>query len=144
MARPSQYKPEYTEQTYKFCLLGATDEDLANFFEVTTTTIDNWKNKKPEFLGAIKRGKEIADAEVGKSLYQRANGYEHKEDKIFLHEGETTIVETTKHYPPDPVSMIFWLKNRQAQKWRDRKEVDLGNDITINVKREKLPPIDER
>ena len=33
------------------------DERLAEFFNVTTATIDNWMKKHPKFFGTIKRGK---------------------------------------------------------------------------------------
>lgn len=122
--RPTKYKPEYAELAYKFCLLGATDADLARFFEVEEKTVNNWKKEYPEFLQSIKRGKELADAEIAQKLYHRAKGYEHEEDKIFQYEGEPVIVPTTKHYPPDTTAAIFWLKNRQPQKWRDRQEVE--------------------
>ena len=62
------------------------------------------------------------DKQVERALFERACGYKHPEDKIFCHEGEITIQPTIKHYPPDPVSMIFWLKNRQKDKWRDKVE----------------------
>jgi hypothetical protein len=71
-------------------------------------------------------GRDIADANVGKSLYDRAMGYSHPEDKIFVHNGETIIVPTTKHYPPDTASAIFWLKNRQPAKWRDTQNIELS------------------
>jgi len=29
--RPTNYHPEYAEQAYKLCLLGATDEQLGDF-----------------------------------------------------------------------------------------------------------------
>ena len=37
------------------------------------------------------------------------------------------IVKTKliKHYPPDSTAMIFWLKNRQKEKWRDKHDVGL-------------------
>lgn len=38
--RPSGYKPEYAEQARKLCLLGATDQEIADFFEVTPTEDD--------------------------------------------------------------------------------------------------------
>lgn len=31
--RPTKYKEEYTDQAYKLCLLGATDKEMADFFE---------------------------------------------------------------------------------------------------------------
>lgn len=126
--RPTAYKDEYADQAYKLCLLGATDEDLAKFFEVTERTINTWKTKQPEFLQSIKRGKDIADANVADRLYQRAMGYEHAEDKIFQYEGQPVIVPTTKFYPPDTAAGIFWLKNRQRGKWRDKIDHEHGGE----------------
>lgn len=57
VGRPTYFKEEYVELAYKYCLLGATDKDLAQFFEVTETTINNWKNDHPEFFESIKKGK---------------------------------------------------------------------------------------
>ncbi|WKA26362.1 hypothetical protein [Bradyrhizobium roseum] len=45
--RPSDFKPEYIVQTVKLCRLGTTDEELAAFFDKSTTTIDNWKKAHP-------------------------------------------------------------------------------------------------
>lgn len=125
--RPSDYDPENTpRQANKACLMGATDADLADFFDVSETTINNWKNEHPEFLESIKEGKQIADSNVAKSLYQRANGYEHPEVHVSNYQGEITLTPLTKRYPPDTTAGIFWLKNRQSGKWRDRKQTEIS------------------
>jgi hypothetical protein len=129
--RPTNYKSEYNELAYKFCLLGAIDKDLAGFFDVSEQTINSWKQKHPQFLESIKRGKNIADANVANSLYQRATGYEHPEDEIFNNKGEPMIVPTVKRYPPEPTAAIFWLKNRQPKLWRDKQEVEISKSIPI-------------
>ena len=77
--RPTKYKEEYNEHAYKLCLLGYIDEDLAKFFEVDVSTINNWKIEYPKFFESIKSGKEVADANVAESLYKRANGFRYKE-----------------------------------------------------------------
>ena len=98
----SKYDDRYVQLAYNYCLLGATDEDLANFFDVTETTINNWKHAHPTFLESIKRGKHEADATVASSLYHRANGFSHKETKIATYEGRITdTLEVDKHYAPD-------------------------------------------
>lgn len=123
--RPSDYKDEYTELAYNYCLLGATDADLGNFFGVSETTINNWKKDHPEFLESLKRGKQQADAQVAKSLFQRATGYSHPETKIATTEGRITdSQEFEKHYAPDPTAAIFWLKNRQPELWRDKQQTE--------------------
>lgn len=128
MARPTRYKAEYAEQALKLCRLGATDVELADFFEVAESTLNNWKKAHPGFLESIKRGKVLSDAEVADKLFKRATGYEHPEDDIRAVNGEIVITPTTKHYPPDTGAAIFWLKNRQSAKWRDKQEAEQSGD----------------
>lgn len=120
MARPSRYKAEYAEQAEKLCRLGATDRELADFFGVTEQTVNNWKRDHPEFFESLKRGKVLADAEVADKLFKRATGYSHPAVKIFNDQGTPLEVPYTEHYPPDTTAAIFWLKNRQKDKWRDK------------------------
>lgn len=50
--RPTDYRPEYAEHARKLCLLGATDKDLADWFEVVESTVNLWKLAHPEFSAA--------------------------------------------------------------------------------------------
>ena len=130
MARPTLYKAEYAKQAYELALLGLTDEEMSRIFDVDVRTIDNWKKAHPLFFQALKQGKEIADAQVTKSLYQRALGYEHQAVKIVADAktGAEHTVEYTERYPPDTTACIFWLKNRQRAKWRDRVDQTVTGD----------------
>ena len=129
--RPTKYKAAYNGQVYKLCLLGATDKEIADFFEVTESTINLWKETYLHFSESIKKGKDKADTEIARSLFERAKGYSHKEDKIFNENGEPLIVTTIKHYPPDSTAIIFWLKNRQPKKWRDKTDIEHSGEIKI-------------
>lgn len=122
--RPTDYRPEYATQAEKLCRLGATDVDLADFFEVNTTTIWRWSQKYEEFCNALKLGKEAADDRVERSLYARANGYTHDAVKIFMPAGaeQPVYAPYREHVPPDTTACIFWLKNRRKGDWRDRVE----------------------
>lgn len=137
MARPTKYEEAYAEQARKLCLLGHTDAELAEFFEVSESTINNWKHEHPEFLESIKKGKAVADGDVVDRLYQRAMGYVAPDLDIRVI--ENSIVETPflKHYPPDTTAAIFWLKNRQPKVWRDKQEVEQTGEmgLTVNIKR---------
>lgn len=128
MGRPTKYLPEYAEQVESLCLLGLTDKEIAASFGVTETTINNWKNQFIEFFEALKRGKHVADAAVASALYSRALGYSHPEDDIRSVGGEIVITPTIKHYPPDTTAAIFWLKNRQPAKWRDKPPEEQPDD----------------
>lgn len=122
--RPTQYRPEHPDLARKFCMLGATNDDLAMLLEVAGSTIDKWIAEIPEFSGAVKAGREIADANVAEKLYQRATGYSHHAVKILVADGVPVQVPYTEHYPPDATSMIFWLKNRRRTDWREKVEVE--------------------
>jgi hypothetical protein len=128
--RPTDYRPEFAEQAKILCEAGATDADLADEFGVTVQTLRNWRRNHPAFFAAIKLNKPIADAEVERSLYERATGYTRESVKIFCgKDGEVTQVKFLEHVPPDPTAMIFWLKNRQPDIWRDRRETEVtGKD----------------
>lgn len=132
MARLSVFREEYIKQAYRLSLLGATDKEMADFFGVCEKTFNLWKKKNPELLQSIKRGKDEADSRVAKSLYRRATGYERDEVElkvVSLGNNQGSIVKEVpiiKHYPPDTTACIFWLKNRQKEKWRDKQEVEVG------------------
>lgn len=138
LGRPTKYKEEYNELVYNYCLLGAIDEELASFLDVHVSTIHQWKLDYPDFSDSIKRGKEQADAKVAMALYHRATGYEHADVDIKVIDGQVVQTPLVKRYPPDPTSMIFWLKNRQSSKWREKREfieIDDDKEVTINVVR---------
>lgn len=124
VGRPTSYKPEYCEQAYKLCLLGADDKRIADFFDIAESTLNNWKIEYPEFMESLKNGKEVADAAIAASLYHRAKGYSHEAVKIFNDQGRPLEVPYTEHYPPDTTAAIFWLKNRQPKQWRDKQDID--------------------
>jgi hypothetical protein len=124
------------EEVQKLAALGLTDVEIGRWFNLSERTINYYK-KDPVFLAVLKKGKAEADLEVKRALYKRATGYSHEDVHIATYEGATIITPITKHYPPDPTSMIFWLKNREPDRWRDRREQELnitGKPITqINV-----------
>lgn len=122
--RPTKFRPEFSAQAAKLCALGATNEQLADFFEVAERTIDQWLADQPEFSRTVKQAKLDLDTRVERSLFERATGYSHPDVHFSDYKGEVTATPTTKHYPPDPTSMIFWLKNRQPGRWRDKVDVE--------------------
>lgn len=125
--RPTSFQAEFIEQAEKLCALGATDLEIADFFDITVTTLNRWKSSYPDFCAAIKNAKEIADERVERSLYHRAIGYTFPAEKISVNsQGNVTRVPYREHVPPDTTAAIFWLKNRRKAEWRDRHEVEVG------------------
>lgn len=127
VGRPSKYLPElHCKQVTELCLLGLTDEEIARVFDISVATLNNWKKDYPEFLEAMRDGKEKADARVASRLYQRAMGYEHADTDIRV--VDKSIVETPiiKIYPPDTRAAEFWLKNRQPSRFRERTVTEVS------------------
>lgn len=131
--RPTKYETRLNKQAEKLCKLGATDKEMADFFDIAESTLNLWKIEHTKFSESIKKGKIFADANVAESLYKRATGYTHPEIDVKVIDGKVVLTPLTKHYPPDTASIIFWLKNRQKKKWRDKIETGFtdgeGNDI---------------
>jgi len=147
------YKPEYADLAYKYALLGATNERMAQFFDVALRTFMYWQAHYPEFKDAIRRGREMADAEIAHSLYQRAKGYRYTEE-YYSRKQEATVT-VTKELPADPNAAAMWLRKRQRDTWGDHLDgvpqmnplqpgqVPAG--ITINfVEAPRLPSPDEQ
>lgn len=117
--RPSKLTAEIALNIFLLGRKGLTDAEIAQVVGVDERTINNWK-KSPEFFQSLKEAKEQADAIIERSLFERAAGYEHSETKVFVHEGKIITKDITKHVPPDPACIIFWLKNRNPDRWREK------------------------
>lgn len=139
--RPTKFLPEYIEQARKLCMLGATDQEIADFFEVEVRTIYRWKAEHDEFCQSLKAGKEVADERVERSLFQKAIGYEQEEVKIFMPAGaeDPVYAPFRAKVAPDTTAAIFWLKNRRPDLWRDKQQTELtgagGGPIKSEVTR---------
>lgn len=130
--RPTKYKSEYVQIAGELCKQkGYTDKNLAAHFKVSETQLYVWKQKYPEFAEAIKKGKDSHDTEIVEScLLKRAKGYSFEETTKELRKDEEGVEQlvivkiVTKHMPSSDVSKIFWLKNRNPDRWSDKKEID--------------------
>lgn len=102
---------------------GLTDEQIAGNMGVSRSTLNSWKDRYPDILDALKKGKEIVDRQVENALLKRALGYEYEEIKEKYEFGELSErTVTKKQVAPDTTAQIFWLKNRKPKDWRDKQE----------------------
>lgn len=127
--RPTDFDDSYIQLAYEWCLLGATDEKLAEVFECDVATLNRWKLANTDFCASIKKGKGYADTQVAKALYTKATGYTKTEEKLFMYQGDAFKEEVDVYYPPDSTSMIFWLKNRQRMLWRDGHDINHSGSV---------------
>lgn len=87
---------------------GLTDEDIAANMGIVKSTLYEWKKKYPNLSNALKINKDVADRRVENALYEKALA------------GDTT-------------AMIFWLKNRKPDAWRDKRELEHSGNIGIST-----------
>lgn len=136
--RDSLYDPSMNEQARKLALLGLTDDQVAAFFEVSPSTIDNWKRQYPAFLCSLNQGKIIADANVADSLYRRATGEViFVEKRVKDKDGNYEIVRLSQQVPADPGAAKLWLTNRRPADWRDKQEVKHSGAVQMGTKEQR-------
>jgi hypothetical protein len=128
---PSKYKRSFVKQAQKLAELGATDVEVAEFFDINIATVYRWKHTYKEFCDALRVGKEKADDRVEASLYKKAVGYTFESEKIFNNQGEIVRASTTEFVQPDTSSAIFWLKNRRPDDWRDRVDYEHSGSVDL-------------
>lgn len=129
--RPSDFKDEFVTQAEKLCRLGATDIELADFFDVDVRTIYRWAQSRVAFCQALKAGKDACDDRVERALYNRAIGYSHDAVKIFMPANAVSPVYApyVEHVAPDVGAASLWLRNRRGDVWRDKREVNHSGAI---------------
>lgn len=130
--RPTKYDPTFHPKWgRKLAMLGLTNPELAEFFEVATSTFISWMSEHEEFGEAVRGGKLPADADVAIGLYQSAVGAKWEEEAAYRIGDEIKIVKLQRAAPPNATAAIMWLKNRQKHLWRDNQglqQVDKNGD----------------
>lgn len=132
-----KYNKEVKERIILLAEEGYTNNEICKKIKINKTTLYDWLNKDSNFSDSLKKAKQVVDETVEAKLYKRAMGYKYKETTRELSNLTKSLVISkvvTKEMPPDVTAQIFWLKNRQPQKWRDKTFVEQEGDAAIRVK----------
>lgn len=120
--RPGKYtewlKPEKLILVQGWKMDGLSDADIAKNMGITETTLYDWKKRFPEFSKALKMSSDIADRIIENALFQKAKS-------------------------GNLGAMIFWLKNRKPDVWRETKASEEEKELT-RLQAEKLKAEIER
>lgn len=122
------YPSDAPERAYRLALLGLTNKEIGVAFGIAVETVDDWMAAYPDFRAAIYAGRELADAEVVRALFQKAVGYEHDEMITATYQGDFIDKVVTKKYAPDTAACIYWLNNRrrrQKEPWTNSQKMEL-------------------
>lgn len=88
---------------------GLTDEQMAKKMGINVATLYRWQNQFCEICEAIKKGRAPIDYEVENKLLELCRA-------------------------GDKTAIIFWLKNRRPDLWKDRRDKDENTDKAIVIK----------
>lgn len=122
---------------------GRTDRQIASALGVSERTLNRWK-ADPDFMSALREGKNEADEQVLWGLYARAVGFSYweiteelvRDGRVHSAEGAGKAADTSagmkmaitkrvrKVVAPDSVAALWWLRNRRPTEWRDRRNDD--------------------
>ncbi len=124
VGRPSKFNndlaPKAAAALYKE---GKTIQELADIFEVGTTTIYRWLETYPELRARIKEGKDQIDDQVEATFFKRAMGLVVKERRqVLTPKGDIETLTTEKELPPDMTAILKWLGARRPGKWGERAQ----------------------
>lgn len=129
---------------------GLTEKQIAeDKMGISERTLSRWKNEHKAILSALKKGKEFPDREVEGALRKRAVGYDYEETETFIEiddkgKEHKKIRRVKKHMPPDTAAIIFYLKNRKPDKWRNNPEERQGEQIIVNIEPPPRPEVTEK
>ena len=120
---------------------GLIDKDIASKMDIAYSTFRVWRDKYPTISSALKKQKQIVDFEVENALLKKCFGYnapvkknlklkrvEYKEGFKIKEYEEIVEVTDEVHIPADTTAQIFWLKNRQPDKWREKVDKTNNSD----------------
>lgn len=116
--RSTKYCESHNRIAHMLAQKGSTDQEIAWALDISQSTFYNWRKRHPAFLESLKAGKCVADGEVAQALYKLATGYDYTEERLITQAGKPTIIKVGKHRLPCIKAIIFWLCNRQPDKWR--------------------------
>lgn len=140
MGRLSKADTILTKETLrkikKWAAEGMIDSEIAHNIGIAYSTFREWVKKYDKLSATLKMSKDVADDKVEKSLYERALGWEYTEEtkerkfNTDTNQYEMVLTKTVKKQVlPETTAMIFWLKNRRPDIWKDRQEVGLNTNI---------------
>ena len=122
MAQASAYNEKYHDDwAWSLAVKGATDEEMAEAFDISVRTFHRWKKAHDSFREALEMGKEVADAKDVEQIITTdpATGRQRVE--------KTRV--TTKHIAPDTMAIMYWLNNRSKGEFSQRQEITLGGSV---------------
>ena len=107
---------------------GLTNEDIAHNMGIARQTLNNWCNKFPSIMDALKKGREPVVRIIENALIKKAQGFEYEETttEVWVDDDGNKRQQVKRHKrysPPDTSAAIFLLKNYKPNKYRNYNDL---------------------
>lgn len=129
------YVVPYFSDIEKWLNEGATEKQIAENLGIAESTLNEYKNKFPEFLELFKKKRTGLVTQLRGAIVKRAMGYDYEETTTTIRQEKGKSVQVVekkkKHMPPDVAALNLALKNYDDE-WHN------DDMTTIKQKEEEL------
>lgn len=108
-----EVEPEMIRVACAMAKVGATDVEIAQELGISERAFYVICARHPDFMQAVRDGKEFADERVQNTMFRVATGFTVKTEKVFSNGLRVAVDE---YLPPNPGAQMNWLRNRRN--WR--------------------------
>ena len=133
---PVGRKEKYNSKIYpgiakRLAFEGKNDEEIGEILGISVPTFIKYKKIHPEFIKAIREGREEPNNDVRKAIVKCAKGYNY-EEKVFervwdVKQKKYVFVQTKithKHIPPNPASQNLWAYSKMKKEFQRTETID--------------------
>lgn len=120
-----------------------TIQDICKHVGISKAVYYKWREEKIDFIDALKSAESQRLDNLGElaksGLALLLSKHEYEEvttDYVDGKDGKPKIKsmkKVKKFIMPNPTAVIFTLKNREPQEWKDKQEIEYSGDISINI-----------
>lgn len=147
------YKPDHNRMAFWLALAGLNEFQMASVIGISDATLGVWKRTRPDFMAAIKAGREEAIATAAHSLFRVGNGFTIEEERLIPNRvkeynpdtgrvvkeyTEVMRVPVMKYYPPNVQALLKFLAVKYPEVWGDRSEININQTNTHAIDTSKL------
>ena len=149
--RKSKYEESvkpYLEDIKEFAENGATEKEMCEVLDISTSTFYEYKTKYPEFSRALKKGRKQLCLEIRGALAKKAKGFTYEETKQYISEDQNGnkkihTEKYRKYCPPSEAAANMLLKNYDTEWMSSNPEVIKLREQELELKKLQMDKNDE-